>query len=388
MAQALMKDGLGEAAIRRIAAGLAASHMACGLPPIDQAAFVADGLAGLDELELKQRVDHLIAVLARYLPADFADCAPLLMALPTHWDRGEPDDPLRGFAAWPVTDYVGVYGLEQPELALSVLRGLTGLFSAEFAIRPLLINHPALTLATLETWATDEDHHVRRLVSEGCRPRLPWGIRLPIFCREPQPVLALLELLKDDDSEYVRRSVANNLNDIAKDNPQLVIATCRRWFDELEGLATAENRRWIIRHGCRTLVKAGHPEVFGLLGYTDKPCVDVEMLAVATEQVAIGDVQTFGFVLRSQAGETQRLVVDYAVHHLKNNGKQQAKVFKLKNVDLAPGESISLSKSHSFKKVTTRTYYPGAHGIEILINGIVRGRIDFQLVKTDCHPDG
>ena len=381
MAQALMKDGLGEAAVARIAQALSAVSNQVDGVDFDEGAFVGEALDGLDRLELKQRVNHLIAVLARYLPADFSQCAPLLMALPAHWDRGDPDDPLRGFAAWPVTDYVGVHGLEEPELALSVLRALTGLFSAEFAIRPLLIEHPALTLATLQAWAADPDPHVRRLVSEGCRPRLPWGVRLPVFCREPQPVLALLELLKDDDSEYVRRSVANNLNDIAKDNPHLVIDICRRWHGELAGLASADQRRWIIRHGCRSLIKSGHPEVFGLLGYTATPQLAVEPLTLQQESVVIGDSQVFGFSLRSTAKTAQTLVVDYAVHHRKSNGKQQAKVFKLKNVALAPGEVMQLSKSHSFKKVTTRTYYPGAHGIEILINGVAHGRIDFQLAS-------
>ena len=205
-----MKDGLGAEAVDRIQRGLSAA-----LPGFEGAAFSAAALDGLEKLELKKRVRHLIEVLRDFLPSDFSDAAAVLSNLKTHWHRGDPGDPLRGFAAWPLIDYVGVHGLENPEVALPLLRELTPLFSAEFAIRPFLLRHTSVTLSFLQRWALDPDDQVRRLVSEGTRPRLPWGMRLKPFMRDPDPVLDLLEVLKDDPSRYVQRSVANNLNDIS-----------------------------------------------------------------------------------------------------------------------------------------------------------------------------
>ncbi len=358
-----MKEGLNKHAIQRIAAAFSAVYA-----DFPQPVFIEKAVKGVQPLELRQRVDFLIGLLARYLPQDFRVTADLLEQLPEHWDEGQANDPLSSFAAWPIIDYSAAYGLEHPQRSLALLKRLTPLFSAEFAIRPFLLQHQTLTLSQLTQWCDDPDEHVRRLVSEGIRPRLPWGKQLKPFIVDPLPVLDLLEELKDDESDYVRRSVANNLNDIAKDHPQQVIARCTAWKN-----AHKPRRDWLIRHACRTLVKKGYAGVYGLLGYSETPQVNVHSLTLNTTQLSVGDSLTFTVTVQAnkQATEPQKMVVDYAIHHRKANGKTTAKVFKLKNIVLAVGEdqAICLTKKHSFRPITTRTYYAGEHRLEILVNG-------------------
>lgn len=357
--QRLMKDGLDSIAVRRIADSLA---LTIDRFPIQH--FTEEALDGLQSLELKGRVQHLIRVLNTFLPGDFRETAAILKRLKTHWIPGDPGDNLSGFAAWPILDYVGEYGLAYPEISLGVLKELTSLFSAEFAIRPFIIHHFELSFQTLETWTADPDEHVRRLVSEGSRPRLPWGCRLPQFIKDPAPVFQLLEKLKDDPSEYVRRSVANNLNDISKDHPELVIACCETWKK-----GAGKNRERIIRHATRSLVKAGHPAIFGLLGYTENPKVDFQAMEVSPPEILLGEAIEFSFKLQSTNVILQTVVIDYVIHHMKANGKTAPKVFKFRTLEIGPGETVKLKKKHAIKPITTRTYYAGEHAVEILING-------------------
>ena len=215
--QKLMKDGIDRVAIKRISS--AVSQL---VPTFDAVEFEKRANDNLGNLELKQRVAHLIEALHATFNVSFQELQPQLMPLMSVWDHGDENDALRSFAAWPVTDYVAVYGIEHPELALPLLENMTELFSAEFAIRPFIINNQNETLAVMQAWATSSNHHVRRLASEGCRPKLPWGQQLPSLIADPAPIFPILEQLVDDESEYVRRSVANNLNDISKDHPHLV----------------------------------------------------------------------------------------------------------------------------------------------------------------------
>ena len=367
--QMLMKDGLNAKAISRI--GGAFKNIYSVFP---EQRFNKDCLEGLDKLELKQRIQHIITVLHQCLPTDFNQTAELLLKLKTVWDYGDANDPLRGFAAWAVTDYVAEYGLEHPQKSLQVLEYLTDLFSSEFAIRFFIIHHYDTSYEKLLSWAGHKDEHIRRLASEGCRPRLPWGIRLQQFCKDPQPLVAILEKLNNDKSEYVRRSVANNLNDIAKDNPEFVINLCQKWSK-----GASVQTQWIIKHATRTLVKAGHPEVFALLGYTAKPQLRLDGLKVNKAVIKLGQSIKFDLVLSSECKKPQKLVIDYAVHHVKANGKTTAKVFKLKTLNMAGGETVALSKIQQFKPITTRRYYAGTHAIEVLVNGVALGRIDFDL---------
>jgi len=368
--QVLMKSGLGADAVDRIARVLSAL-----MNDFPEQEFRQDALHGLDDLELKQRVEHLIVVLAQYLPANFSQAAELLLHIKAHWDWGDECDALSSFAAWPLIDYVAAYGLKQPELSLTVLKQLTPLFSAEFAIRAFIDKHFELTHDVLLSWTSDSDEHVRRLASEGIRPRLPWGRRLITLCENPDPIWPILEQLKDDPSLYVRKSVANNLNDIAKDNPDKVIALCRQWSND----ASAE-RKWLIRHALRSLVKQGRQEVFPLLGFSEHISVIINAFELSNKTVHLGENLHIDLVLTSSSEQIQKLVLDYKIHHMKANGSSSSKVFKWKNITLQQDQQLSLNKGHPFRVITTRKYYAGEHAIELLINGKSVAQQKFELL--------
>jgi 3-methyladenine DNA glycosylase AlkC len=268
------------------------------------------------------------------------------------------------FRYLPYVFYVSKYGVDSFDEAMLLQYELTKRFTAEFSIRAYLIKYPGRTRARLQEWAKDPSVHVRRLVSEGTRPRLPWAVRLPAFQRDPSPVVTLLELLKDDPELYVRRSVANSLNDISKDHPNITVETCQRW---LKG-ATPE-RKWIVRHALRSLVKKGYPGALKLLGVGAAAKVRIKTVRFSSRSVRVGGKLEFSFVLSSAARSRQTLLVDYAVHFAKANGKTSRKVFKLKRLDLPPGASVTLTSDVSFKEMTTRKHYPGVHRLEALING-------------------
>lgn len=364
-----MKDGLNETAIHRLSRGLRDAGA-----DFSEASFYRDAIVDLDSLELRQRVDHLIDVMSYHLPDNFTDVALILSKVREHWDHGDPADKLSAFAAWPVVDYVAARGIQHPELSLSLLRYLTPLYSAEFAIRPFLFRYPEKTYNEMMLWCLDSDEHVRRLASEGIRPRLPWGSQLKQYIRDPLPVVALLETLIDDPSDYVRRSVGNNLNDISKDHPDLVIETCQRWMSD-----KVIARQWIIQRATRTLVKDGNPKVFPLLGYTKHPKLEVSALKLTPELINMGESLQICVDLISNSEHPQRLVIDYAIHFMKANGKTSAKVFKWKNLNIQPEERVSLTKHHTIKVITTRAYYSGAHKVELLINGKNRAEAPFEL---------
>lgn len=337
--------------------------------PFDRAGFERRARAGLESLELKARALHVCAALEATLPADFALAADLLQA---SLAPPLPDDALSGhdlragtagWALWPVGEFAARRGLSQPQRALDLLHALTQRFTAEFAIRPFLVAHPALTLATLQRWSADPSAHVRRLVSEGSRPRLPWGLQLKALIEDPSPTLPLLRALQDDPSDYVRRSVANHLNDIAKDHPELVAA----WVEQhLPGASAA--RRALLRHASRTLIKRGHARTLQAWGHGHALRGEVA-LALSPRRAAIGDHLMLTVTLQSRARAAQRLAIDYAWIRRLADGSPSPKVFKGWTIELAPGEHRTLTKRHSLKVVTTRRDHPGAHAIELRING-------------------
>lgn len=369
MTQYLLKMSLGKTAIARIATAFASVY-----PSFDSTGFRQQSLKGLDALELKQRVKHLIHCLHRQLPADFEQTAPILLAAAEHWPPASPDDKYPAFAAWPLIDYVAVHGLNHPHIAVPLLKQLTPLFSAEFAIQPFIQQHFDLTYTHLLQWCEDASEHVRRLASEGIRPRLPWGIRQQLLCDDPSPILPLLDKLKNDNSLYVRKSVANNLNDISKDNPDIALNLCKQWQPQ-----ASDHTRWIIRHGTRTLVKQGHPQALALLGYKATHQISVEQLQADKTRLKTGEDLSFSFMLHNNSRKTQKLVIDYAVHYVRQQGKTAKKVFKLTSAELAADKSLSLQKNVSFKPITTRRYYAGQHRIDVLVNGTVAGSFVFTL---------
>jgi 3-methyladenine DNA glycosylase AlkC len=366
-----MKDGLNKAAVERLAA--AVNKTSSTLPT---KAFVTAACRGLNKLELKDRVIHVADTLASCLPADIPTSLATLRQIPNHWDSGDQDDPLRGFVAWPLFMFVSRHGLGHFEDSLETLRVMTHMFSAEFAVRPFIKQNPARSLQIMGEWVKDPDEHVRRLVSEGSRPRLPWGERLTVYDDDLAPILSLLEDLRDDTSEYVRRSVANHLNDIAKDQPEVVLDTAEQWMVD----ASPERVR-LIRHALRTLVKNGSPRVWPLLGYTSNPQVEVN-LQLSKAKVAIGGSQEISVEVKSTCNTNQKLVVDFIVHHRKANGSLRPKVFKLREVELPANGSVEFTKKIPFRPITTRRYYPGFHRVEILACGEVVAGEDFELTTS------
>ncbi len=364
----LFKDELGAAAVESLARAL---HQVRGDFPAGT--FTDESLDGLEALELKDRVRHLIAVLTRHLPAAYPAALEIVRdALLLDDADGAPL--VSGFAAWPLIDWVGECGREHPELSLEALRRMTHRFSAEFAVRPFLLEHTDRTLETFHRWTHDPDPHVRRLVSEGTRPRLPWGRRLPMFMADPQPTLALLEKLKDDPEEYVRRSVANHLNDIAKDHPDLAADVGARWM-----AGASRDRQRLVKHGLRTLVKQGHEGALEALGYTTRPLVEVRF-AIATKTVRLGESLELEAEIVSRARKPQKLVVDFAVHYRKASGSLAPKIFKWKVVDLPPTGRVRLRKKLAMVSRSVRRLYPGGHAVTVLVAGQEEGKRDFDLL--------
>lgn len=359
--------------------GLELAHKLAGRivavqPTFPAEQFVAQIAARVDELELKDRVALIAAALRECLPADYPAALQILLSILGPENPKEEGMFTYGYHLMPVAYFVEVYGLDHFDHSITALAEVTKRHTAEYAIRPYLGRYPQQTLAVLEGWAVHANAHVRRLVSEGTRPRLPWATRLTAFVDDPGPVLRLLEKLKHDPSPYVRKSVANNLNDIAKDHPDLVLETLSRWSQH-----AGEETRWITRHALRNLVKQGHPAALKLLGFNQIQ-VSLQQLKIEPETVRLGDSLKISFTLQNETPESQYLVVDYIIHLAKANGKTSPKVFKLRTQTLNGGERLTLQKSHSFKPVRTRRYYGGQQRLEVQVNGVVVGGENFRLM--------
>jgi 3-methyladenine DNA glycosylase AlkC len=358
MASAL-KDQFGPAVPSEIA------HMVAAVwPAFDGKAFVRDTLKGYSALTLTQRARQIAACLRQHLPPDYAQAVDVLVRSVSVPHRHEAQHGMSGFLFLPHTYFVAEFGLEHFEASMAAQHLLTQRFTAEFSIRAFLERHPQRTLQQLSEWASDPSPHVRRLVSEGTRPRLPWAPRLRAFQRDPSPVLKLLEMLKDDPELYVRRSVANNLNDIGKDHPQLLEATARRW---LAG-ASAE-REWIVRHALRSAVKRAEPGALQALGFGGRPAVRITQASITPQRVAIGAAVQIECELQGSGARAAPLLVDLVVHYRKANGSTAPKIFKWQQLQLRRGERVQLKRRLALKQLTTRRHYPGLHRVQLQING-------------------
>jgi 3-methyladenine DNA glycosylase AlkC len=344
----------------------------------DQSGFCMAAMENLDTLELKERSTQITTALASFLPNNYKKAAEVMLASLAPEDEAVINNAdvngIEGWAVMPMADYVGLYGLQDFDISMTLFKEMTKRSSSEFGIRFFLMQAPERTLSVLKKWTHDPNTHVRRLISEGTRPRLPWAKNLPAFIENPDPLLPLLDALKDDKEEYVRRSVANNLNDISKDHPDLVTKVAGKW---LKG--ANQNRERLVRHACRTLIKQGHQKTLNIFGYSS-PCLELGTLKILTPQVSFGEELLFELCLTSTSKKTQPLIIDYAIHHQKANGSTTPKVFKWKTSTLASFGTLKAKKKHGIRKITTRTYYPGTHRLEILVNGISFGIKNFELV--------
>ncbi len=348
-----LKDQFGPAVVERIADTL----------PVDRDSFIAACLSGFADLELMARARHVADVMHTHLDPD-----PAVAVQQVHTAIGT--ERLPGMSAFfynPHSAFIGAYGLPAFDASMAAMYDLTKVFTAEFCVRPFLQEDPR-TMDHLRAWAGDPDEHVRRLVSEGTRPRLPWAPRLPGFIADPQPVIELLDLLKDDGSDYVLRSVGNNLNDISKDHPELAVEVASRW---------SPGRAALIRRGLRTLIKDGDPAALAVLGYAPNPATAHADLPT---EIAIGDTLPLAVELRGHG----KVLLDIAVHFVKANGTTSRKIFKGGEVDLA-GTAV-IRRTISFAQHSTRRHYPGPHRVEALINGRTQELGVVQVRPTPVSP--
>ncbi len=381
-----MKDFYRPEAVEHLAEFLARAQL------IEKGTFLDFVLPKIAERELKDRMMLLCDAFQKFFPKkDYENnleklCSVLSPPLPTEDDADAKAinhfqlDPrgLNGFLLWPVTEYVAREGLQNFHSSMQALEVLTQRFTAEFAIRVFLIHDKRKTWRQIEAWADHTSPHLRRLASEGTRPRLPWGIRLQASIQDPSRGLKILELLKDDPSAYVRRSVANHLNDVSKDHPMLVVKTLSRWKAG-GGKSPSVQLRQLLSHASRTLVKRADSGALKLHGLRMNVPLRIRMLKPPTANLRIGQILHFDFEIFNQSERAESLVVDYVLHHLKANGSHSEKVFKHAKLVMKTREKRKFSLRHSFKAITTRSYYTGPHFLEIQINGRRFNKFKFQL---------
>lgn len=323
-------------------------------PSFQQKAFLQSVIEGLEERTLMQRLHQCALAVDTALPGSFREKVEVLHSLAPKIEHG--------FVAIFLSDFVASFGLHDFDFSLEALRDFTKYGSAEFAVRPFIIADQKRALKTMRKWAEDECEHVRRLASEGSRPRLPWGMRLPALVADPSPTAPILEALKGDAELYVRKSVANHLNDITKDHPEWVV-------ERLEGWDLREERQaWIAKHACRTLIKRGHPRALQLFGFAEGANVEATLTA-SPARLSLGQRLELSATVISTSRKPQRLVIDYVIHYVKASGGSAAKVFKWTEAELKGSARLELEKTQLIQDFTTRKHYPGNHKVELQING-------------------
>lgn len=318
-----------------------------------------------EKIELLAKMHHVTECLKPALPVSYKKALGILI-------KAAPK--LKGFEAICLPDYVEKYGLDFWDESLNALVVFTKYSSSEFAIRPFIIRNKTKAMGYMKKLAKDKNKNVRRFASEGCRPRLPWAMALPNLKKDPSLIFPILELLKNDESEFVRRSVANNLNDISKDHPNLILNLCKKWFGE------TEETDWIVKHACRTLLKSGNSDAMRLFGFGDPKNITVRKLTLNKKKIKIGQKIEFTYTLNVGGKKKSKIRLEYTVTFAKANNKFSKKVFKISEKSYDPGE-YNLSKKHSFANLSTRKHYPGQHQIAIIVNGVEKSEINLSLLK-------
>jgi 3-methyladenine DNA glycosylase AlkC len=342
------------------------------VPGFDKKAFIKKIYSpGFEEKELKERMRHTSVVLHSFLPASFAKAAKMLKKAIVQFRKLNLGEDRLEYMFLP--DYIETYGLDDYDTSIEALEFITRFVSCEFAVRPFLLKYTDAMIAQMQQWARHENHKVRRFASEGMRPRLPWGLAVPALKKNPHEVLTVLEQLKNDPSEWVRKSVANCLNDLAKDHPQLVIKTAKAWL----GISRETNA--IVKHGCRTLLKQGNAEVLSLFSLADSSNIKLLSYQVSTERVRIGEDLKFTVSLHNKHDQPLTVRLEYGIYYLRKNGTHSKKVFKISEREFKAGEKATIMRRQSFKIITTRKYYPGLHKVSIIINGRERKTQHFEV---------
>ncbi len=334
-------------------------------PPFDKNKFLAQFKKNeWKHAELKERVRLTAQAIHHVLDMPYGDAIKILVAVAKDFNVG--------FVGIIFPEYVLLYGLNHWDISMHALKEFTKSSTSEFAIRPFIMKDKTKAMRTLLLWSKDPNHHVRRLSSEGCRPRLPWGLQLTEFVQDPAPILPVLENLKNDSELYVRKSVANNLNDISKDHPDLALAIAKKWIGK------SEHTDWIVNHALRGLLKKGNKEALALFGHSNADKWKVTALKLASKTIAIGDAMEFSFSVWNESNSAEKCRIEYAIDYVKNNGKTSRKIFHFAKKELKPGPHNFKTKQR-FQDFTTRKHYPGLHTISLLINGEEKASASFIL---------
>ncbi len=350
------ESGLWKDYLNKTTLGLLATELQAAHKKFDRDGFLKAVLANkFSELELKDRMARVAQVLRDFMPGDYQATTKIFI-------KAAPR--LKTFLNLCLMSYIEQFGLEDFDTSVEAMEALTEYSSAEFAIRPYMNRYTNEMIPVLHHWADSSNEHVRRLAAEGSRPRGVWTAHIEAFRKDPLPVVELLEKLKADESLYVRKAVANNLNDISKDHPDVVIKVATTWKKGGD-----KHTDWIVRHACRSLIKLGDPRVFPLLGFTASPKIELSGFQVTPKTAKIGEGIALSGEIHSKAKTSQKLAIDYRVYFLTKRGGTTSRVFKLSEKTLPPGGVLPIRTRHAFKNTSTRTHYAGKHKIELIVNG-------------------
>lgn len=324
-----------------------------------------------ENLDLKARMRKITLNLGKYLPTDYEQALGIIDKIILSYPKGHTD-----WALMYLLDFVEVYGQDKCywDLSIAAIERYTPLSTGEFAVRPFIINNEERMMKQMAIWAKSSNEHVRRLSSEGCRPALPWGQALVSFKRDPSPILRILEQLKADPSLYVRKSVANNINDISKTHPDLIVELTKNWYGK------HEYTDWILKHGCRTLLKKGNQKILAIFGYHETNSLNIDDFILETTTITIGEVINFSFMISGKKATKVRL--EYGIDYVKNNVKRNRKIFQISEILLKANQEKRYKKTHSFANLSSRKHYPGTHSITLIVNGVERGTLDFELLSV------
>jgi 3-methyladenine DNA glycosylase AlkC len=323
--------------------------------------------------ELKDRMKHTSNVLHNFLPNDFENATQIIEKIINKLRQYKFTETSIEFMFFP--DYIETYGIDHLETSVKSIEFVTQFTSCEFAVRPFIIKYGDKMIKQMYEWSFHENHKVRRLSSEGSRPRLPWAIAIPELKINPTPILSLLANLKNDPSEWVRRSVANNLNDIAKDNPKVLIEIAKQWKGQ------SKETDSLIKHGCRTLLKQGNTEILELFSLSNNLKIEVKSFKIQTPKISIGESLEFLFTIQSTDEQSLTVRLEYGIHYLRQNGQLSKKVFKISERQIQPTEIIDIQRKQSFKIITTRKFYVGQQKLSLIINGQEREILEFELTQ-------
>lgn len=333
--------------------------------------------------EFKQRIAHITKILKTFLPEDYKEAIAKILELLDYVEKRQPDfskidDKKFGLVleyGWILDNYIEQYGLDDYATSIKAIERITQFTSCEFSVRPFIIKYPDEMMEQMLLWSKHEHWGVRRLASEGCRPRLPWAMALPHLKKDPTPIIPILEKLKNDPAKFVRLSVANNLNDIAKDNPEIVIDLVKRWKGKSEEID------WIIKHSCRTLLKQGNREVMELFGFgAVEKNISIENLQISTPKVKVGNSLEFSFNLLNSNTEKLKIRLEYGIYYQKANGSLTKKVHKISEREYVGSSTTQVTRKHSFRVVTTRKLHLGLHQVSVIINGKEFQKHSFELI--------